>query len=334
MIMAAPCAFIYYLSHSYGLTNVFSAVCAIIVIFPTVMYVSPFFGLGALGINAIFSFLAFHKETYIDGYIMVSFATYVIITFIMYYCTKKLNSNIKGLISESIFMLIQALVISPIIYASRLQFFDHQTQLWTNYAILHVFFFLTFLICIYLNRIYLKTQRMRITVHYKYDHFIDRHNAIRKINEYIRINNVQYGFIVGFNIRQSINLQNNLGARIINQLNEAVAKKIYETFNKNDAVFFINGHNAICMFVKTDNSIASKMALMYKNNTEINRKPNDPMSILNFPNEYDFTIPEKNLTIKSKVTIMTSIYGVQTSSVEEAIDNVSRMIIDNQTNDQ
>jgi hypothetical protein len=288
-------------------------------------YTSPYFGVGGI-IAIMLGIFTLFPLTHISMiYIIASYLIYLLGALLIFYLFPKLSHIYKTIMAHIFFILGQTVLIIVMSFSINTITPELQKELWTTSAILQLFVFLSWLLMIYISRIYQKTQLINIQVTHSYHHFIATNYAYYAVNDFIANNNIQYAYVICFSIKGIKKNKYNIGERTIEILKQHFANQIDTFFAPfPDKLLFMSESGHFCALVKADVSITKNLKLMYQNNF-LKKRGNDDL-LLQFESfqikPYEF----QSVKIVPQTNLLVGLYGVHNNDIFNLIHDLQDMV--------
>jgi hypothetical protein len=166
---------------------------------------------------------------------------------------------------------------------------------------------------------------MNIKVSRSYQHFIVANYVQYAINEFIKKENIQYAYVIGFSIKTFTKGTYTVSKRMLESIKQHIADYINTYFNKYEhKVLFMSNNGSFFVLLKTDAKITKLLGTMYKNNYKKVRNSSDPLyQFSTFKvNPYEF----QTFQIIPKINLIVGLYGVHDNDIFNLIYNIESMV--------
>jgi hypothetical protein len=166
---------------------------------------------------------------------------------------------------------------------------------------------------------------MHIQVSHSYGHFVTANYAQYAINEFIQSQNVQYGYVIGFSIKNIKKSNYTFGNRMLENVKQHLGDQINAFFaSYQDKLLFMSENGSFFVLLKTDSNVTRSLKLMYEGNYQERRKTNDPL--VEFEKFVFKPYSFHGIDINPNINLMAGLYGVHDNDIFNLIYDLQTMI--------
>lgn len=268
----------------------------------TMLGISP----GFLVINCIYIFKI--MTSYDLNYVIFLFIFYAL-SFIWVFISRFIfETKITYVLITSFFLFALIVLLALIIFDNSL-FFNYLVLISLNY----VLFFILYLIAFYINNLFLNTYRLKTSIKYDNDVFVNNGYSEIAFKQYIKKHEIETGLFITFDFLNIDKLLYEKGKGVLDETQKMFLKYIMLYFGKN-CLYFKTKNNEYGIFFKIPkNKLTLKKSVL--NNYSNKRPENDFLKnyelIFNeFPNKINFNNNEYDISI----SCFCSIYGIHSTN--------------------
>lgn len=301
--------FINYISHQ--LNYEFFPMTTIGVIWISSVFISPF-----LIIGGFIPFLSIIVIEFMANYVFMIWLLIILYCFITLIVLASSYIGATKTYLQFIYQIIFFIFASLLVWSTTP--IDMQLNNFLSLAFLFIFDVIAYFIGFFIKKAFDKTENLSNKAIYENNYFINNNFAKNEIKKSIDVKNTRIGYIVIFKFVDLEKQLFSVGKKITNSLLDEIGKKIVESVENKNIIFFKTKNNDFACFITTNQNVVDLNILYKASNNDYGNN-----ELTKYANIFD-NLPKKinynNQTIYLGMKGFVSIYGVHSCDIDELID--------------